>query len=535
MTRQALAALEAGTREQEIRVAEATAARAGSELRFARAEEARIAQLMPNHLASQQQLDQARLQVQVAQSALQQATETLQLLREGPRAEDIARARAELAARQAVAENAGQQLRYVQLQSPASGVLSVGWPRRARPVAAGQPVLRLAELDRPWVRAWLNATDLARVRHGQAAEVRVDAYPDTVFHGRLSFVSPQAEFTPKTVETRELRVDLVYRIKVDVDDAAGRSGRHAGRRAAAAGTRAVNGVVIEARGLCFARAGHAVLRGVDVQVHAGEIFGLVGADGAGKSTLMRILLGQLRPQQGELRVLGQPADSPALRAQTAYMPQGFGLYSDLSVRENLRFFAELHGLEAPSAARRSARPVAPHRAGGFRGASGRRALGRHDAEARPGLRPAERAAADVSRRADHRGRSAGAGAPSGTCSRGRARRGRRHRVRDGQSSRRQSAAIASACSRTAVCSAKARRSSWPRSRAMRCSSGSRAARRARSAPRSPPCRAWSACSRWASACTCGCTATPGSRRSAARWPPRCRARARSPPPPRCTT
>jgi HlyD family secretion protein len=72
------------------------------------------------------------------------------------------------------------------------------------------------------VRAWLNETDLARVRHGQQAEVRVDAYPDTVFHGHLGFVSPQAEFTPKTVETRELRVDLVYRIKVYVDDAAGR-------------------------------------------------------------------------------------------------------------------------------------------------------------------------------------------------------------------------------------------------------------------------------------------------------------------------
>ena len=111
--------------------------------------------------------------------------------------------------------------------------------------------------------------------------------------------------------------------------------------------------VIEARGLCFAYTDHAVLRGVGLRVDAGEIFGLVGADGAGKSTLLRILIGQLRPQQGELRVLGEPAESPALRAQTAYMPQGFGLYSDLSVRENLHFFADLHGLDAATAARRS--------------------------------------------------------------------------------------------------------------------------------------------------------------------------------------
>ena len=103
----------------------------------------------------------------------------------------------------------------------------------------------------------------------------------------------------------------------------------------------MSSALIEARGLGFAYAGNVVLRGVDLQVHRGEIFGLVGADGAGKSTLVRILIGQLAAQQGELRVLGEPADSPALRAQIAYMPQGFGLYPDLSVRENLRFFADL--------------------------------------------------------------------------------------------------------------------------------------------------------------------------------------------------
>jgi HlyD family secretion protein len=79
-------------------------------------------------------------------------------------------------------------------------------------------VLRIAELDRPWVRAYLNEVDLTRVRLGQAAEVRVDGLPGKVLSGRLAFVSPDAEFTPKTVETRALRVDLVYRIKVEVDN-----------------------------------------------------------------------------------------------------------------------------------------------------------------------------------------------------------------------------------------------------------------------------------------------------------------------------
>jgi HlyD family secretion protein len=71
------------------------------------------------------------------------------------------------------------------------------------------------------VRAYLNETDLTRVRVGQAAEVRVDGLPGKVLGGRLAFVSPNAEFTPKTVETRALRVDLVYRVKIEVDNPGG--------------------------------------------------------------------------------------------------------------------------------------------------------------------------------------------------------------------------------------------------------------------------------------------------------------------------
>lgn len=79
----------------------------------------------------------------------------------------------------------------------------------------------VAELPRPWVRAYLNEGDLARVRLGQPAQVSVDGLPGKTFAGTLSFISPKAEFTPKSVETRELRVDLVYRVKVELEDPEG--------------------------------------------------------------------------------------------------------------------------------------------------------------------------------------------------------------------------------------------------------------------------------------------------------------------------
>jgi ABC-2 type transport system ATP-binding protein len=102
--------------------------------------------------------------------------------------------------------------------------------------------------------------------------------------------------------------------------------------------------LIEARDIRFAYDSHPVLDGVDFQVDGGEIFALVGADGAGKTTLLRLAAGQLPLQEGHLRVLGQDPSTPALRDDIAYMPQGFGLYRDLSVLENLEFFADLHGL-----------------------------------------------------------------------------------------------------------------------------------------------------------------------------------------------
>lgn len=214
----ALAALNAGSRPQELRVAEATVAKAEAERDFAASDIKRVEDLLPQKLATQAQLDGARMQQRLAIAALQQANQTLALLREGPRVEDIHQAEAVFAARGAALDSARRQLDYTHLVSPVSGVVSLRLAEQGEVVAPGQPVLRVAELARPWVRAYLNESDLARVKLGQATHVTVDGLPGQVFQGHLSFISPVAEFTPKTVETHELRVALVYRVKVEVDD-----------------------------------------------------------------------------------------------------------------------------------------------------------------------------------------------------------------------------------------------------------------------------------------------------------------------------
>lgn len=128
--------------------------------------------------------------------------------------------------------------------------------------------------------------------------------------------------------------------------------------------------VISVSDLHFAYGDEPVLQDIELQVDEGEIVGLVGADGAGKSTLLQLLVGQLSPATGTLKVLGHNPTDPALRSDIAYMPQGFGLYLDLSITENLEFFADLHGMSRKQASEKIADLLART---GLRGFEGRRA------------------------------------------------------------------------------------------------------------------------------------------------------------------
>lgn len=107
---------------------------------------------------------------------------------------------------------------YSILSAPISGVVLIRQAELGEVVAPGTPVVTIAGVDRLWMRGYINETDLGRVRWNQAATVRTDTYPDKEYHGRVSFISSQAEFTPKSVETYKERVTLVYRIKIDLEN-----------------------------------------------------------------------------------------------------------------------------------------------------------------------------------------------------------------------------------------------------------------------------------------------------------------------------
>ena len=109
-------------------------------------------------------------------------------------------------------------LGYTTLYAPFSGVVLVRNAELGEDMQPGTPVFTLADLDHVWLRAYVNETDIGRVRFGQAALITADSYPGQKYIGRISMISENAEFTPKSVETHAERVTLVYRIRIDIEN-----------------------------------------------------------------------------------------------------------------------------------------------------------------------------------------------------------------------------------------------------------------------------------------------------------------------------
>jgi HlyD family secretion protein len=212
----ALAELVSGSRPQEIASAEATLRSAEAERDRARLDFTRQQELLSRAAIANREFEAAQAQVKVADARVAEAAERLKLVREGPRTETIRQARARTDQARASVALAETRLENARLLSPLSGVVLSHNIEPGEFVAAGTPVVTVADTAHMWVRAYLNQTDLGRIRHGQKVAIRTDTFPNKTYEGTIGFISSEAEFTPKTVQTPKERVKLVFRIKVDV-------------------------------------------------------------------------------------------------------------------------------------------------------------------------------------------------------------------------------------------------------------------------------------------------------------------------------
>ena len=222
---------------------------AASELELARADNRRYAVLVKEEVVSQRDYDvvrtrldaaynawleaQARAgsakerlslaqegprteQIQQARAALRQAEAEYALVQAGPRSETIAQALAQVAVAEQTLSHARQQLAETELFAPIDSVVLSKSAEPGEFLSPGAPVVMVGDLINTWVRAFVNEKDLGRIRLNQPAQITTDAHPGEVFNGKIRFIDSQAAFTPKSVQTFEERVKLMYRIKIEV-------------------------------------------------------------------------------------------------------------------------------------------------------------------------------------------------------------------------------------------------------------------------------------------------------------------------------
>jgi HlyD family secretion protein len=211
-----LSELETGSRPQEIQQAAAAVSAAEAELADAESNFTRLDRLKQKEVVGAQEYITAKARYDAAQARVNETKERYSLVKEGPRKEVIEQARALTAQAKASFELAKIRLGYGTLRSSITGIVLSKNIEAGEYVVPGTPVVTVGDLVDVWLRAYINETDLGRVKQGQKVRVTTDTYPDKVYNGYVSFISSEAEFTPKNVQTREQRVKLVYRIKIDI-------------------------------------------------------------------------------------------------------------------------------------------------------------------------------------------------------------------------------------------------------------------------------------------------------------------------------
>jgi HlyD family secretion protein len=241
--------LKNGARPQEVQQSQAAVAVAQSQYDQAKKDWDRAQTLYKNDDISTSQYDQFRARFESTEANLKQVKQQADLVQAGPRSETIEsaaaqveRARASLrvgqansietkrreqdiVARQGDIERAQAQIALIDSQladtiaiSPINGVVLVKAADVGEILAPGTSVVTVGDIDHPWLRAYIREQDLGRIKLGDKVKVTTDSFHDKVYDGHISFISSDAEFTPKQIQTAEERVKLVYRIKIDVDN-----------------------------------------------------------------------------------------------------------------------------------------------------------------------------------------------------------------------------------------------------------------------------------------------------------------------------
>ena len=211
-----LSELKAGSRTQEIERAQANVNAQAADLEKVKKDFERSEILYKNGAISTSQFDAAQSAYNAKTAQYKSAQETSSLVREGPRKEDIQAAEYRVQQVRAILHTSEERLKDTTLYAPVSGIIIRKNVELGETLSAGAPAVTLGDLENPWVKVYVKENRLGQVKLGQKAEVKVDSFKNKTYEGTVTFISSEAEFTPKNVQTEEERVKLVFGVKVKV-------------------------------------------------------------------------------------------------------------------------------------------------------------------------------------------------------------------------------------------------------------------------------------------------------------------------------
>lgn len=219
--RSSLRDLQAGARVQELEQARARVNLARAKLHLDETNRRRTSDLFEQGVVSQNQLDTAVANHDVSREQYAVVVEELKLLEAGARPDRIEAARADVKQAESVLALTEVRLEKSTIYSPLDGTVLVKDVEEGEVVAAGIPIVTVADLDDMWVKIYIDELDIGKIRLGQQTTVRVDAFPSRNFAGHVTYISDEAEFTPKNIQTREDRVKLVIAVKIGIENSGG--------------------------------------------------------------------------------------------------------------------------------------------------------------------------------------------------------------------------------------------------------------------------------------------------------------------------
>jgi HlyD family secretion protein len=207
-----------GPRKEDVELAEENLRQAETNLKSAENDLNRMKELMKTNSATQKQLDDSQNRYTITLAQFNSAKQNLNKLKDWSRPEELQSARARLAQARSSVDLLKKSISDCYITAPVSGIITNKTIEEGELVNPGGIIATISKLDKVNLMIYVSETDLGKVKLGQSTKIQVDAFPDKSFDGKVVYISPIAEFTPKNIQTKEDRTKLVFGVKIEIDN-----------------------------------------------------------------------------------------------------------------------------------------------------------------------------------------------------------------------------------------------------------------------------------------------------------------------------